>query len=247
MTKLSRAALLALAVLGGALAATAQDDEIGREFCGECHEQAEEFPAHPHGKLMAAWSPEMLERSCAGCHGPVELHLEEFSAESINRQPTAEACLTCHADAGGGMRLATPGHPRHGVACLDCHSGGHEEPVAEPLLLAAPRTLCGDCHGDVRAAFALPFTHRNGSETFACGECHTVHGGGQQGRYTLLGNGGVCITCHSDKAGPFLFPHPPGRVAPLPRPYAPGSPLPVLSASSIWCVPLRLWGEVSAR
>lgn len=203
--------LLALLVVAGA--AAAQDDETGREFCAACHEEAvEAFTAGAHGKLMAARSQETLDRSCATCHGPVELHLEEFTAESINTWPEPSACLDCHPERMGNLRKATPGHERHGVACLDCHESGHAEPKAEPLLVAAPRQLCGDCHGDVRAAFARPFVHREGSEAAGCDNCHAVHGGGEQGRFTMLANGGVCITCHTDKAGPFIFQHAPREV-----------------------------------
>jgi len=200
--------LLGFLILAGAAAVAAQDEETSREFCAACHDEAvEAFTAGVHGRLMAARSQEMLDRSCASCHGPVETHLEELTVESINRWPAPAACLDCHPDRAGAMRKATPGHERNGVACLDCHVSGHAAPAAEPLLVADTRRLCGDCHGDVRATFARPFLHREGSEAAGCESCHAVHGGGDAGRFTMLGNGGVCVSCHTDKAGPFIFPH----------------------------------------
>ncbi len=213
MMRLVKASILPLLILGSAAAAAAQDDETSREFCAACHDEAvAAFTEGPHGQAMAARSQEILDRSCATCHGPVEMHLEEFTAESINRWPEPPACLACHSGAEGGMRKATPGHPRQGVACLDCHESGHAMPEAEPMLLGEPRSLCGDCHGDVRSAFNLPFAHREGSETFECTACHAVHGGGEAGRYAQLANGALCIRCHTDKAGPFVFAHAPREV-----------------------------------
>lgn len=204
--------LSAAVLLAGAVTAAAQE-ETSREFCAECHDETvAAFTAGAHGQAMAAISQETLDRSCATCHGPVERHLEEFTPESINRWPEPAACLECHPERAGALRKATPGHERNGVACLDCHEPGHAPPGAEPLLKADPRRLCGDCHGDKRAAFALPFVHREGSDTAPCLNCHAVHGGGEAGRFTMLANGGVCITCHTDKAGPFIFPHAPREV-----------------------------------
>lgn len=207
--------ILILAAGGAAVggpAARAQE-ETEREFCAQCHEETvDAFTAGPHGQAMAAVSQEILDRSCATCHGPVETHLEEFTAESIERWPKPAACLECHPNAAGALAKSTPGHARNAVACLDCHGPGHAEPPAAPLLLGEPRTLCGGCHADVKAAFSQPYSHREGSETFECTTCHAVHGGGEAGRFAFLGNGGVCITCHSDKAGPFVFPHPPREV-----------------------------------
>lgn len=208
------ASILGILILAaGGAAVRAQDEETGREFCAACHDETvEAFTAGDHGRAMAAESPETLERSCATCHGPVETHLEEFTAESIERWPKPAACLECHQNAEGALRKATPGHPRNAVACLDCHEPGHAAPAAEPLLLGEPRSLCGGCHADVKARFSQPFVHREGRDTFECTTCHAVHGGGEAGRLTFLQNGGVCVKCHSDKAGPFVFPHPPREV-----------------------------------
>ncbi len=207
MMRQGASVLWALLVLGTAAGAFGQELE-SMETCAACHEdEAAAFAAGPHGALMG----EELDGSCAVCHGPVELHLEEFTAESIERWPTPAACLTCHAGSRS-LDLATPGHRRHDVACLDCHVSGHGEAPALPLLAAETTTLCGSCHGEQKSAFARPFTHREGSDVLGCESCHSVHGGGEPGRLSLLGNGGACISCHTDKAGPFIFPHAPREV-----------------------------------
>lgn len=225
---------VALALLLFALPAAAQDEETGREMCAACHEEiVDGFVKGRHGRLMAAAGEDVLDRSCATCHGPVEAHLEAFDAESINRRPEPSACLSCHPDAASKMARATPAHQRNGLACMDCHVSGHQgetvaEPKAEPLLAETTQKLCGDCHGDVRASFILPFAHREGSDKpFACSECHAVHGDGQKGTWAWAKNGAVCVDCHTDKAGPFIFPHAPREVDGCVTCHAPhGSPNP---------------------
>ncbi len=222
MRPLKRILLLAVVlmatVLTVAVPAAAQDEDTAMDVCYACHDTAvDAFQQSPHGQAMARHSDEMLQRSCATCHGPVEQHLEEFSAESISRVPKAENCASCHPSSAGSLGLANAAHPRFGVSCLDCHNVAHEEEMPElpePLLRAEPSELCGSCHGGVKSAFSRPFAHREGLEKpFACTECHSAHaGGGEVRQLSILSNGGVCIRCHTEKSGPFIFPHAPREV-----------------------------------
>ena len=205
------AGLVGLGLLLFGAAAPGQDDAT-LDLCAECHEQGETFPASPHGQAMARRSEETLARSCATCHGPADQHLEEFTPETIHRQPGPEACARCHADIAAGLRRMTPAHARNDIQCLDCHRAGHEEPRAEPLLAAEPTELCGGCHADVAGSFSRPFAHREGSTPFSCTECHDIHDRKESGRWAGLANGGLCIGCHTDLAGPFVFPHAPREV-----------------------------------
>lgn len=200
------------------------DEYVSRELCGACHEQAESFAAGAHGRAMAlrdaATGGDLLERSCTACHGDATQHVEEASAETIRRMPNDAACLTCHPAAGGKLALATPAHQRFGVACLDCHDEGHatfddgvEDSHTEALLNDEPFDLCASCHRSQAAASHRPFAHRDGVDRpFACTECHAVHGTGRTGRLAAFGDGGVCVDCHTEKQGPFVYPHPPRGV-----------------------------------
>jgi DmsE family decaheme c-type cytochrome len=198
----------------GAVVFMAQEEEpVDRETCAVCHEEtAEAFSKGPHGTGMAAMDPGLLDRSCETCHGSAAAHVEDPSPENIQRKPEESACLSCHAQARGLMELSTPGHVRNGVSCLDCHASGHEAPAAEPLLAGEPADMCGVCHRKERADFRLPYAHREGDDPVTCLSCHDLHGSGRVGRLTQLHNGGVCIDCHTEKAGPFVFPHPPREV-----------------------------------
>lgn len=182
---------------------------VGMDTCATCHEDvAKAFKAGAHGSAMAAKSPDTLKKACEGCHGPGAAHADNPGKANINRTPKADACLSCHPNAEALMANNIPAHPRNGIACLDCHAPGHVPSGAKPLLIANPAVLCARCHGDVAAAFKQPYAHRQGDKPFECTACHTVHGENRTGR--LAGwKSGVCIECHIDKGGPFVFPHPP--------------------------------------
>jgi len=195
------------------------DDYVPREICAGCHEQGDTFPEGHHGRLMARAGGDLLERSCTICHGPAEKHIEETSKETINRFPKDDACLTCHPSAKGRMSLTTPAHQRFGVACLDCHAPGHPELAhgeskAEPMLAADTAfELCASCHRPQASAARRPFAHREGVDRpFDCTNCHAVHGDNRTGRLLAVGDGGACVACHTEKTGPFVYPHPPRGV-----------------------------------
>ncbi len=209
-----RTLLLSTAVLLAApLPAFSQEEEaMTMETCADCHDEGEAFAASPHGLAMAARDAATLARSCVGCHQPMAEHLDDPTPENVSRRPAQEACVSCHGEAAAGLSLGTPAHQRHDVACLDCHAAGHEDPGTEALLAAAAFELCGGCHQQEAGAARLPFAHRDGAEPFACTSCHSAHGGNRVGRLRLLEDGGACVDCHTDTAGPFVFPHPPREV-----------------------------------
>jgi len=207
-----------LLVAAGAAASsgnTAQDpakeEPVTMETCATCHEDAAAaFAGGPHGRAMARMSGEILARSCEGCHGPAAAHVDDPSPENIDRRPQPAACASCHADRAGGLELNMPAHPRNGVGCLDCHASGHDDPGTEHMLRRPVNALCSSCHQLEAAQFQRPYAHRKGAqEPFECVTCHDPHGESRRGRLTMLHNGGVCIDCHTDKAGPFVYPHPP--------------------------------------
>jgi DmsE family decaheme c-type cytochrome len=215
MRAFRRATLIGLAFVAMAgFSARAQEKPYTLEDCAACHEDVtQSFAKTAHGAAMAARSPEVLASACGACHAPSPAHVEEPSAENVRRVPESSACLTCHGDRLGSLALATPGHERTGVRCDDCHAAGHVAPApAEPLLAAAPRELCASCHRAEAAAFRLPYAHREGAGPMDCTACHDVHGLSSKGHLAQAKDGGVCLDCHTEKSGPFVFPHPPGRL-----------------------------------
>lgn len=190
---------------------------LDRETCAACHDkEAEAFAKSVHGRAITSRSKAMFESSCATCHTPAESHTSDPTKANVRRVPAPSACLACHARSGS-LALTSPAHARNRVTCVDCHFAGHPVavpamPPAAPLLLAPARELCARCHQTEARSFALPYAHREGARPFACTACHSIHGAGRGGRLALLGKGAACADCHTEKAGPYVFPHPPRQV-----------------------------------
>jgi DmsE family decaheme c-type cytochrome len=183
------------------------------ETCEMCHDDvAPAFAAGSHGRAMAMVDTAILDRSCVGCHGPATEHIDDPTTENINRFPDPGACLSCHPGREGMTDISTPAHVRNGVACLDCHGTGHSELKTDHMLTSAPHKLCAECHLSESGSFQMPYAHRDGTRPFECTNCHSVHGDNRLGRLALIGSGGVCLDCHTEKTGPFVYPHPPQQV-----------------------------------
>ena len=206
-----RFAVVMVVALGAGWAAA--EDPVPMSDCAMCHEEiAPEFAAGAHGRLMTLKSEAVLERSCETCHGPAAAHIDDPSADNINRIPDPTACISCHPDSASKAEILRPRHNRSGVVCLDCHVSGHSPSKAELLLKKEPLDLCRTCHQGEAASFNMPYAHRDGQVPFDCTECHSIHADNRQGRLTMLGNGGACVDCHTEKAGPFIFPHQPSQL-----------------------------------
>lgn len=190
---------------------------VGRAVCASCHEDVvKAFGEGPHGRAMALTRKVVLEQACESCHGPGASHAEDPSSANIRGRGTAPeemaaSCRQCHAWPASGQELRTPSHARAGISCLSCHQSGHQAAKAEHLLRAPEEQVCGSCHPKERSEFSLPFAHRQGRSAVPCSTCHGVH---QQ----LFGDLGTpqdpqkrCVSCHGEKAGPFLYPHPAGE------------------------------------
>jgi len=218
-----------------AVASTLPQGWVGRETCATCHDEAAAaFVSGVHGRAIAARGADLLERSCESCHGPGEAHANDPSATNIrtlkgSAHDASFGCVSCHAAEGAGLALRTPAHVRAGIACLDCHVPGHAAAVGEPLLVKPRDQVCAGCHGAQVAQFSLPFAHREGRTPVECMECHSVHGGTTaQGRVAEDARD-RCVSCHTELAGPFVYPHPPMEVdgcVTCHRPH--GSPYPKL-------------------
>lgn len=185
---------------------------MGSEVCMECHDESDiyAYEQQPHYLEIVAHGLE--EKACEGCHGPGEEHVLDPMPENIlgNGKTAAISaeCRSCHAQMHTGLGMANPAHTRNDVNCLDCHGSGHKPAPAKPMLAMAQPDLCGQCHTGQVLEFNAPFAHRSGHQGVQCGDCHPSHA--ETTLHTLLETPGrsACVGCHTDKAGPFVFPHP---------------------------------------
>jgi predicted CXXCH cytochrome family protein len=152
----------------------------------------------------------------------------------------SNTCMKCHAGQNEEHSHFRRGeHWRNDVGCTDCHSTHGNTPVVKPvetthLAQQAPGThgsaqtatdsragamlkqrepqLCITCHSEVKSQFTMPFRHRVLEGAMNCSDCHNPHGGFELKQERLaLGSDASCVSCHTDKHGPFVFEHAPTK------------------------------------
>ena len=220
--------LLTVGVRLGAQSTPEPSRFVGSEACQACHPDFwRGFNRNPHFKSIAAKAAAPEKTGCEGCHGPGELHIQGMGDTSkIFRFPEVEPhevisrCLTCHSKDITKTEIRRSAHSTGEISCVSCHSI-HEPHGIKNLLADKQRTVCYECHGDIRARFELPFKHRVNEGAIDCTDCHNPHGSptatwarGHSPRMVRqgLGNDIACVNCHADKRGPFVHEHPPVRV-----------------------------------
>lgn len=207
----------------------------GADACLGCHDEEEAFPTldvfesvhgNPHirgspfRRDEIAKPPEGLQ--CESCHGPAGEHTQKFLFDGqvrepmLNFAPAANArpdlqnqvCLACHDDYKR-THWQNSVHDWSNLACTDCHRiHDAEDPVRTT---AAHNRECGSCHLDVLNDMFKTSSHPMVENQLLCRDCHDPHGG-KLNATTLIRQATtieLCLSCHQEKRGPFLFEHPP--------------------------------------
>ena len=197
---------------GAAQAANAAPgDFVGAETCATCHEDvAKGFASNPHSKLAEAHGKSGV--TCEACHGPGRAHVEAggdktkiFNPATASAKQIDEKCLGCHQ--GQHANFERSAHGEGNVSCLGCHSV-HAGADKELLLKAAQPTLCYQCHSDIKPQFAMPFHHKVEEGLMSCSDCHDPHGTFERKNLRSASQqDAVCVKCHSETAGPFVYEH----------------------------------------
>ena len=199
----------------GSLPLTETSRYAGSELCALCHQDRSiDFQTNPHVNQVLEVDG-VSHTGCENCHGPGENHTQTMNPDLISRFGIGDTlvesgrCLNCHAEEGTHPDRFFDAHQSASIGCVDCHSV-HDPGEPRKLLRSAANELCASCHPGERAAFRQPFTHPLDQGITECIDCHTPHG--SPGGYQLLrsnANEATCLSCHSDKRGPFAFEHMP--------------------------------------
>ncbi|GBC80416.1 Cytochrome c-type protein NrfB [bacterium HR09] len=191
--------VIVLLTAGVAFAAPSNTDAS----CASCHEAVVDgFALNTHSRIASFETPGGVT-GCASCHGDVSAHAQSGDPADIrgfgkNVQADTQACLSCH----GRSDKAAFAASAHGgeVACSSCHTI-HTRKSAN--------STCGNCHADVQAQFLAPSHHPVRQGGMTCASCHNVHSA-QPGALAVEGRtNDLCVSCHSEKEGPFIFQHEP--------------------------------------
>jgi DmsE family decaheme c-type cytochrome len=217
-------------VAGGSLhAQPARDDgALLTTLCTACHrDKFDALPHNPHGVLADADWQERTGRAvaCLNCHTDAAEHARRGGGRgtvvAFREEPALERnaiCLGCHRTTHPEFDRSP--HAQAGLACTSCHSQ-HTGNTAATLLRSpnvpadvarlGPRVaICFDCHGERFSEFTQSQHHRLREGALECTSCHDPHAPATR---SMLGGfkQEVCIGCHTDKGGPFVFEHPASR------------------------------------
>jgi DmsE family decaheme c-type cytochrome len=188
-------------------------EHVGSEVCETCHaEVVKKFPDNPHSKL--ALMHEGKGVTCETCHGSGKEHVESggdvtkiFQFSKAASKVVDQKCLVCHA--GAHPNFERSAHGEADVGCASCHSV-HAFKSEEKLLKVSQPKLCYSCHTDIKPAFAQPFHHKVDEGLVSCSDCHNPHGTFKQKQlHSSVAGDAVCVKCHTETAGPFVYEHPP--------------------------------------
>lgn len=205
---------------------------VGSEMCAACHDaEAKRFHKTPMGKAFANPHSDLEKLGCESCHGPGKAHVESPTKETVavrflsEATPVEEknnACLSCHTT-GKQMFWRGGPHESRGMACVDCHSGHPEKKdvslsrdarFSSPLttnvtLKKAEPELCLTCHqmrkAQLQRSSHMPY--REGKVT--CSSCHNPHGTPHPKQLIQATTNENCLSCHTERRGPFAWEHPP--------------------------------------
>ena len=187
---------------------------VGTDTCKTCHEDiGKTYDRGPHWKTMLDKHHGVEWQGCEACHGPGKAHAESGDVtkiirfKALSRQESSKRCLECHQFGEEHSNFLRSAHLRNNVGCIDCHSV-HAPKVQANLMKASQPQLCYSCHLDVKPDFSKPYHHRVNEGLISCSNCHNPHGGflTRQLRASAAQDA-ICFTCHTDKAGPFVFEH----------------------------------------
>ncbi len=175
------------------------------EACLDCHDDIPE-------KLQHTVHNPIFKVGCVDCHGYNEEHIDDPELDNIIGARGAEgmkACVTCHEADIHEKRPRANMHASASVYCNDCHSIHDQEGrLPDPLLKESQTDLCLSCHAEVRTLLNKPYNHKLAHGVVACASCHDPHGGKGRKRFRHgMGGEDTCLHCHTDKKGPFVFPH----------------------------------------
>lgn len=199
---------------------TAENDEnyVDKTKCLKCHQNQEKRLANTlHGQSVDARTPASKgEMLCATCHGPGKAHAESGEKKDIKSFKVLSAsaanatCLSCHENRKTHINWSGSKHDVRNVSCVSCHSVHNPKSESAQLKTVRATETCVSCHKEQAIKFKksshMPLTEGK----MECVSCHTPHGSNNV-KMLKVGNtvNELCVSCHTEKRGPFLWEHAP--------------------------------------
>jgi len=204
----------------GATAPSAQaSDYVGAATCITCHDsEGKSLGRTLHGHAQNPRTPAATGQSCETCHGPGKAHVDGGGdKEKIKRfsampaRDISDTCVTCH-NRGVHTQWKGSPHDSRNLSCTTCHSVHDPKSEKAQLKAATEIETCATCHKPqamkVRRTQHMPISEGK----MSCTSCHNPHGSTNV-KQLKVGNwvNESCVSCHTEKRGPFLWEHAAGR------------------------------------
>ena len=209
--------------------ATVAEEAAATVACADCHEQAKKFLTNPHAR-GGVTNGVVSNDVCATCHGDGAEHIEAGGdktkiAVPRGRAGSDETCMLCHDTITDRVARRTGIHANTDqVNCVTCHSIHSADPRSAHLVARPQLALCGSCHTQAASMRNKPYAHRLDRGGMTCSTCHEPHGRRTKGEQSQAMAGHLrtstamgaakgragevpCLSCHTEKRGPFVFPH----------------------------------------
>ena len=206
-----------------------QQAPVSSPVCAACHAGSQ------HTTMLTAHGAQNDANgsACQTCHGDATEHLKDptkskpTSALTTKGATAAEksaVCLACHSGQRHLENWSIAKHRKVDVTCVNCHSihevqsAANTKQVRSAQFAAAPYTTtsrplaykqCIECHRDVRGEIIKPSHHPIIEGKVGCHDCHDPHGALQKASLRSESIRDLCVTCHTDKRGPWIHEHPP--------------------------------------
>jgi len=191
---------------------------VGSETCVGCHDsEGKSVSRTEHGRASNPRTP-MSGAGCESCHGPGKAHVDADGDPTKIRvfpklapREVTQVCMSCH-NKGEHTFFEGSMHDSRNLSCITCHSVHSPKSETTQLKFPTQMELCATCHRPevqkLQKNAHMPL--REGK--MECSSCHSPHGSVNL-RMLKVGNyiNESCTSCHTEKRGPFLFEHPPGR------------------------------------
>ncbi len=191
---------------------------VGPAVCVSCHEtEGKGYDDTPHGRAWLPRSP-AAARGCETCHGPGQGHVDNVGDKKRIRdfrtmapREVSATCMTCHDRAEHAQWQGSP-HDARNLTCVTCHSVHGPRSEKAQLKEVTVVATCAQCHRSQAAKMMRSGHMPLREDKLDCTSCHNPHGS-TGAKLLRVGNTAneLCVSCHADKRGPFLWEHPPVR------------------------------------
>jgi DmsE family decaheme c-type cytochrome len=191
---------------------------VGSDTCLGCHDDMNKgYADTAHGRAAHPRSPAAAQ-GCESCHGPGEKHVEDPSVpgtilrfDDVAPRVANDACLSCHTRESHAL-WEGGAHDVRNLSCGTCHSVHNFKSERAQLKTVREIDTCAPCHR-IQSQKVMRTAHMPVAEgKMECSSCHNPHGSTNL-RQLRVGNwiNESCVSCHTDRRGPFLFEHAAGR------------------------------------